>query len=72
MTGPFGYVAYFNSTGKSPAQFPALNIPECDFARAGAQQAANSPLPPRVVALPRQTRRRAAIAMFGTPERRKN
>lgn len=70
MTGPYGYVAYFDPKGTSPAQYPALNIPLCDFAKAGAQSAANATDAPRVVRLPRQMRRRAALAMFGSPERR--
>jgi len=69
MTGPYGYVAYFNPMGTAVAQYPALNLPKRDFAKPGAQHAANDPMPPHVVPLPRRRQRTAAVAMLSVADR---
>lgn len=70
ITGPYGRIAYFNPTPAGAKAYPALNLPSCDFARAKTLKAANSASAPQVIRLPRSTRRNAALAMFGAPERR--
>ncbi|MEH6645401.1 hypothetical protein [Sulfitobacter sp.] len=72
ITGPLGLVAYHDASKNGAGQYPALNLPNRDFARGDLLIAANEPHAPNVVSLPRQTRSRAALAMFGKPEKREN
>ncbi|UWR25162.1 hypothetical protein K3757_11845 [Sulfitobacter sp. S223] len=72
MTGPLGRIAYHDASRTGSGQYPALNLPDQNFARGDLLVAANEPYAPNVIGLPRQTRSRAALAMFGTPEKREN
>jgi hypothetical protein len=67
ITGPFGRVIYHDATGASAGQYPALNMPCRAFARGDTMVAANAHGAPPVVGLPRRTRSREALAMFGEP-----
>ncbi|QUJ77270.1 hypothetical protein KDD17_04440 [Sulfitobacter albidus] len=69
ITGPYGLIAY-HAPRQAAACYPALNIPDCGFARGQESAAANSPSAPGVVQLPRRRRARAAVELFGTPGRR--
>mgnify|MGYP000727868538 CR=1 FL=1 len=72
ITGPFGRLAYFDSQATTSGQYPDLNLPDTAFAQANRMRAANSSHGPHVISLPRQTRSRAALAMFGAPTKRKS
>lgn len=72
ITGPFGRVAYHGTTQRLRGQYPALNLPCREFARGDMLVAANNSGAPGVIQLPRQMRRGAALAMFGSPAQREN
>lgn len=72
ITGPFGRVVYHGADASSLGQYPALNLPSRAFARGDDLVAANTATAPNVVQLPRQLRKRAAVAMFGNPVQREN
>jgi hypothetical protein len=69
ITGPYGRVAYHGAS-HACGQYPALNLPCRAFARGDLLVAANSANAPGVIAMPRQLRTGAAMAMFGTPAKR--
>lgn len=70
ITGPYGRVAYHGAAPVELSQFPALNLPCLAFARGEHLIASNEIYAPNVVRLPRHMRSRAALAMFGKPEKR--
>jgi hypothetical protein len=72
ITGPNGRIAYHAAICGMRGQYPALNLPCRDFARGDRLAAANTTYPPVVIALPRQMRRGAALAMFGAPAKRES
>lgn len=70
ITGPFGRLAYHDAGATEHGLYPALNRPNCDFARGENLIVANDAGGPTVVRMPRQMRRHAAVAMFGDPVKR--
>ncbi|MDC0135863.1 hypothetical protein OAI26_04195 [Sulfitobacter sp.] len=70
ITGPFGRLAYHDAAGTDAGLYPALNEPNCDFARGAKLVAANDAGGLTVMRMPRQMGRRAAVAMFGNPAKR--
>lgn len=70
ITGPFGRLAFYDPEAEINSQYPAFNVPDCDFARGEILVAANVSHAPNVIQMPRQLRRNAAMAMFGTPTKR--
>lgn len=70
ITGPFGLLAYHDALATDVGLYPALNRPDCNFARAEKLVAANDAGCLTVVQIPRQMRRYAAVAMFGNPVKR--
>lgn len=70
ITGPFGRLAYHDAQKTEHGLYPALNRPNCDFARGESLSVANNAGGPTVVRMPRQMRRHAAVAMFGNPVKR--
>jgi len=66
MTGPFGLVAYHNTSQGGAGQYPALNIPSRDFIRDDMLVAANDAQLRNVSVLKRQMPRRATVAMYST------
>ncbi|MEH6829695.1 hypothetical protein [Sulfitobacter sp.] len=70
ITGPFGRLAYHDADALEAGLYPALNRPNCDFARGEKLIAANDAGGSAVVNMPRQMRRHAAVAMFGNPAKR--
>lgn len=70
ITGPFGRLAYHDALAIEVGLYPALNRPNCDFARGEHLIAANDAGGSTIVQMPRQTRRHAAVAMFGNPTKR--
>jgi len=61
ITGPFGRVAYHNAAHDGAGQYPALNMPCCNFARGHTLVAANNGYASNVVPLARAVFNRAAI-----------
>jgi hypothetical protein len=70
ITGPFGRIAYFGTSGQGAGQYPSLNLPFTAFAKGCMTTVANVTSAPGVIQLPRQLRSRAALAMFGQPAKR--
>ncbi|WP_298861850.1 hypothetical protein [uncultured Sulfitobacter sp.] len=70
ITGPFGRLAYHDAGMSDTGLYPALNAPCCEFARGKKLVAANDTGGLTVLQMPRQMRRRAAVAMFGNPTKR--